>query len=81
MKDDLLTEDEILSPEEISKQLKTLIDSLSKCEKKKRNCKKCRLRNDGCLKFIRDSVAVALQFILIGIEPIKPKKIEVGMYR
>jgi len=48
--------------------LQKIITSLLECEKEKRECKKCPLRKRGCLLFVRDSVAVALQFILSSMD-------------
>lgn len=48
----------------IKANLQEIIDALMDCEKKGRKCRKCKLRKEGCLLFVRDSVAVALQFIL-----------------
>ena len=50
------------------------------CERNNKDCKKCKLRKRGCLKFIRDSVAVALQFILVGLGEQNTQKIETKMY-
>jgi len=73
-------DDYLLEPEEIKKQLQTLIDALLECERNNKDCKKCKLRKRGCLKFIRDSVAVALQFILVGLGEQNTQKIETKMY-
>lgn len=48
---------------EIVEQLHILINELKMCEKEGRECKKCKLLKDGCLKELRNSVVVALQFI------------------
>jgi len=48
--------------------LQKIIDALLECETKGRSCKKCKLRRNGCLLFVRDSLAVALQFILSGMD-------------
>jgi len=49
--------------EKTRNDLKKIIESLLECEVMGKNCRKCRLRRNGCLLFVRDSVAVALQFI------------------
>lgn len=52
---------------EIVKTLQELIDTLGKCEKDNKDCRKCKLRKNGCLKFIRSTIAVALGFILTDV--------------
>lgn len=53
--------------------LQKIITSLLECETEGKTCKKCPLRKNGCLLFVRDSVAVALQFILSSMnEPDTP---------
>lgn len=51
----------------IKKSLEDVIEALLECEEKKKNCRKCKLRKRGCLLFMRDSIAVALQFILANM--------------
>jgi len=53
--------------EQTVSDLNKIIESLMECEKQKRNCRKCKLRRNGCLLFVRDSVAVALQFIVSSL--------------
>ena len=45
-----------------------VIDALLDCETKNKDCRKCPQRRNGCLLFLRDSVAVALQFIAASLD-------------
>lgn len=54
--------------DETKKSLLQVIDALLDCENKGKDCRKCPRRRTGCLLFIRDSVAVALQFIVAGLD-------------
>ena len=47
--------------------LKEVISSLNFCEINKKECKKCK-KKDECLKFMRSSIALCLQFFLNDIE-------------
>lgn len=54
--------------------LQTIIDALMECENENRKCIKCKHRKKGCLLFLRDSLAVALTFILASLgEPEEPE--------
>jgi len=41
-----------------------VIKSLLECEDENKSCRFCKLRKNGCILFIRDSVAVALELLL-----------------
>ena len=52
--------------------LKKIIESLMECEVQKKECRKCSLRRNGCLLFVRESVAFALQFIKNSLNECEP---------
>ncbi|KKK97066.1 hypothetical protein LCGC14_2656470 [marine sediment metagenome] len=60
------------STEETKADLKKVIDALLECEQKGANCRKCKKLKRGCLVFMRDGIAVALQFILSGMDTPEP---------
>lgn len=47
--------------------LKEIIASLNFCEINKKSCKKCK-KKDDCLKFMRSSIALCLQFFVNDLE-------------
>lgn len=62
----LLTED-LMTEEQRIADIKEIITALNFCETKDKHCKKCK-EKDGCLKFIRSSVALSLQLFLTNLE-------------
>lgn len=64
----------------IRKDIKKVIDALMYCETNKMKCSKCNKKKRGnCLLFVRDSTAVALQFILTSLTELE-KPPENGLY-
>ena len=59
--------------EKTKRDLEQVIEALLECDEKNRNCRKCKKRKNGCLLFMRDSIAVALQFIVGNMGRTEPR--------
>ena len=64
---------------DIGKDIQKVINALMFCEQNNSKCRKCKKKKkENCLLFIRDSIAVALQFILGSLEV--PEMRDTGFY-
>ena len=52
------------SPDQTLSDLQEVINALLDCENNNKDCSKCPYMKQNCLIFMRDSIAVALKFIL-----------------